>query len=250
MRSISLCGISGFSVPVEGAHLIPKREQPWYNRNGMIRYGFTPGLTDVNNVRNILCLRADLHSLFDSRMFAIVPKNSKFATHILSKNMAADYWPTYHNVPVRHLHDEPAPFLFARFAWAILLNVTAFVLMGLNRSVIQVQLDNEGRRSYLVEILNGDKLISKYGGGGSQNATPLGKRGRSGHDSVVESDDSDSMDDDFWDGNDIWDDKRETWRRRQQNSSEETALEETDKPILTEREEADLVEAAAQIVCL
>jgi hypothetical protein len=176
-------------------------------------------------------------------MFAIVPKNSKLATHILS-NVAADYWPTYHNVPVRHLHNQPAPFLFARFAWAILLHVKGFVCNGPNRSVIQVQLDNEGRRSYLVEILNGDKLISKYGGGGSQNATPLGKRGRS------ESDDSDSMDDDFWDGNDIGDDKRETWRRRQQNSSEETALEETDKPILTEREEADLVRAAAQIVCL
>ena len=182
-------------------------------------------------------------------MFAIVPKNSKLATHILSK-MAAHYWPTYHNRPVRHLHNQPAPFLFARFAWAILQNVKTFVLRGLNRSVIQLQLDNEGRRSYPVEILNGNKLISKYGGGGSQNATPLVKRGRSGHDSVVESDDSDSMDHDFWDGNDIWDDKRETWRRRQQNSSEETAPEETDKPILTEREEADLVRAAAQIVCL
>ena len=106
---------------------------------------------------------------------------------------------------------------------------------------------NEDNISYEVETLNGGQLFSKYGGGGSKEATPLGKRSRSAVDSEAESDDSDVGHDDFWDGNDIWDDKRGRWRRQEQ-SSNETAPEVYNKPTLTKRDKAELVKAAAQVV--
>ena len=80
-------------------------------------------------------------------------------------------------------------------------------------------------KSYQAVILNGGQLMSRYGGGGSEDAKPLGKQSRSAQDGEVESDDSDAMDDDFWHENGIWDDKRGIWRRRQQQSSDETVPE-------------------------
>jgi len=148
-------------------------------------------------------------------MFAIVPRNSLLATHI-SLNGAADYWPTYHNVPVQHLHIKSAPHLFAHFAWAVLLMVKPFICQGLKRSVIQLRIDDKETKSYPAIMLNGSQLISSYGGGGSKDATPLGKRSWSAQDGGVESDDSDAVDDDFWDGNNIWDDNLGRWRRQQQ----------------------------------
>ena len=241
-----MCGISGFRVPIEAAHLVTKKEQLWWKRNNMNIYTNNP-LSEIDDFANLLGLRADLHSIFDVRMFAIVPRNSLLATHVLS-NGAADYWPTHHNVPVRHLNIQSTPYLFARFAWAVLLGVKPFICQGPPRSVIQLQIDDKDMPSYPVEMLNGGQLTSKYGGGGSKDATPLGKRSRSVQDSEVGSDGSDAMDDDFWDEYNIWDDKQGTWRRRRQKSSDETAPQEHDKLILTERDEADLIKAAAQIV--
>ncbi|KAK3353740.1 hypothetical protein B0T25DRAFT_220543 [Lasiosphaeria hispida] len=246
VNGMSVCSISGFRVPLEAAHIVPKKEQLWWKRNDMNIYRADP-LNDIDDFANLLGLRADLHSIFDARMFAIVPRNSLLATHVLSPQ-AADYWPTHHNVPVRHLGINSTPYLFARFAWAILLGVKPFICQGPQRSVIQLQIDDKNMPSYSVEILNGSQLTSQYGGGGSKDATPLGKRNRSAQDSEVGLDDSDAMDDDFWDEYNIWDDKQGTWRRKRQRSSDETAPQEHDKPILTERDEADLIKAAAQIV--
>jgi hypothetical protein len=84
---------------------------------------------------NRVPLRPDMHGSFDKRWFAIVPKATvtegggqtfQYVTHILS-DCAAELWPEYHNTLVQYIDQRSRPYLLARFAWAILLNVKPFV---------------------------------------------------------------------------------------------------------------------------
>ncbi|KAK2770399.1 hypothetical protein CKAH01_14742 [Colletotrichum kahawae] len=59
------------------AHIVPREEAEWFMRNGMSRYGVDT--RDVNDSRNMIRLRADIHRYFDTRMFSIIPK-TEFAS--------------------------------------------------------------------------------------------------------------------------------------------------------------------------
>lgn len=204
----------------------------------MSRYGM--GLSDIDNQANILPLRKDIHHCFDDRWFVIAPKIAKvetesttpsirYVTHITSRG-AAELWPTYHNTLVESFYSSRSgAYLFARFAWAILIRVKLFVINGRPRHVIRIHKDEEGKIEYKGEYCTGEMLSSEYGGGGSQAATP--KTRKSGPDSIANdeenpvessSEDSDiSMDetDGLWD---IMDDWKGRGRRRRHESSGET----------------------------
>ena len=120
-----MCSITGFGGPVDAVHLVHREECLWWKWNNMNRYGADP-LSGIDDFANLLGLRADLHTIFDARMFTIVPRNARLATYILADG-AADYWPAYHNVPVQHVHIRSAAHLFARFAWAVLLKIKPFI---------------------------------------------------------------------------------------------------------------------------
>jgi HNH endonuclease len=99
----------------------------------MGRYG-RELLRNIDEPANILPLKVDLHRCFDKRWFAIIPKSigisapysPQYVTHILLQG-AAELWPTYHNTLVQYLHENAHCYLFARFAWAILLQVKPFI---------------------------------------------------------------------------------------------------------------------------
>ncbi|KFH48542.1 hypothetical protein ACRE_006410 [Hapsidospora chrysogenum ATCC 11550] len=180
----SRCAITNVSFAVKRAHLVPREEGLWYNRNGMTKYG--SGLGDIDNAANILPLRRDLHKCFDDRWFAVVPETpevattarvtthsaAQYLTHILSKD-AAELWPEYHHTIVQSLHGGSRPYLFARFAWAVLLKVKPFVTAGWPRHVIRVHISNgQSEVEYRADHLNGPQLQDLYGGGESKAATP------------------------------------------------------------------------------
>jgi hypothetical protein len=62
----------------------------------------------------------------------------RYITHILLEDIA-EFWPLYQNVNVQYLHQHSRPFLFARFAWAILLLAKRFVTNSLPRYIIRVE---------------------------------------------------------------------------------------------------------------
>ncbi|EEH11301.1 conserved hypothetical protein [Histoplasma capsulatum G186AR] len=235
------CGITNFSICTEEAHLVPKEEVLWYSRNGMYRYGRDLG--DIDNPANLLPLRPDIHKCFDKRWFVIVPKiaggggahetdtstrSAYYVSHILSDN-AAEYWPTYHNTIVQYLGNDSRPYLFARFAWAILLFVKPFVTTGDPRNVIHLEVSTSVEKTQTVwkaEYLSGAQLKANYSGGGSKSATS--KKRKSEFSTLGEEDDdlAESSDDsDIGKESDIWDNVMDEWeargqRRRQQTSSE------------------------------
>jgi hypothetical protein len=221
-----------------------KEEGLWYSRNGMSRYGRDLG--DIDDSVNLLPLRPDIHKCFDKRWFVIVPKvpgggaapdteagtrSPQYVSHILSTS-AAEYWPTYHNTIVQYLENDSRPYLFARFAWAILLFVKPFVTAGDPRHVIRLQVSTGPEDVEIVrkeEFLSGAQLKSSYGGVGSKSATPKKRRSESGalgeEDDLAESSaDSDiSMEDDIWDN--VMDEWEARGQRRRQQISSETAPE-------------------------
>lgn len=215
----SRCSITNSSLAVEDAHLVPKTEALWYTRNGMEMYG--EDLRDVKNAINTVYLRSDLHKYFDDRYLVIVPKIDEaessstpippqYATHILSTN-GAELWPRRHNVLVQYIPPNSRPYLFGRFAWAILLQVKIFLLQGVSRHIIRVGANEDGKVRRNVELLTGYHLRNLYGGGGSKAATPIRKR--VGGDGA--SDDDDAMESSAYDSRDAEDGKVRNKRRRQ-----------------------------------
>jgi hypothetical protein len=267
------CGVTNFSYPLEEAHLIPRKETNWFLRNDMGRYNFTGAFPLINDPANLLPLKTDTHDIFDDRQFVIIPKAAgagaagvgasvavgvgtgaegstgagidahlplPFVTHMLGRD-SAEFWPTHHNILVRSLHTHASPYLFARFAWAILFHVKRFILSGAGRVIVlQVTLDNK-KTAYQAKLLTGKELMKSYGGGGSQSATPIkGKRpaGAMDEEDSVGLSSEDEYIDDMWDVVDNQEGKRK--RQRQQISSEETV------PSLPPDVEADLREILLQ----
>ncbi|KAK2750047.1 hypothetical protein FQN55_002765 [Onygenales sp. PD_40] len=228
------CGITNFSICTKEAHLVPKEEEIWFSRNGMDQYGTDLG--DINDSANLILLRSDIHRSFDNRWFAIVPKVAggggspetdtdplQYVSHILSKG-AAEYWPTCHNTMVQGLRPDSHPYLFARFAWAILRRVKPFLTAGVPRNVIRLQASNRTEDIETVwnaELLTGARLKSSYSGGGSRGAVPKKRRLESG--SFGENDDltESSGGSDAGMGNYIWDNVMDEWEARGQRKHQQ-----------------------------
>jgi HNH endonuclease len=211
-------------------------------------------LRNIDEPANILPLKVDLHRCFDKRWFAIIPKSmeisascsSQYVTHILSKE-AAELWPIYHNTLVQYLDENAHYYLFARFAWAILLQVKPFIIAGFSRHVIRIQMSGEDKITRKEEFLSGSQLKAYYGGGGSKRATPLNKR--SGIGSMGDDDgdliESPSKDDDLDMEND-WEDTVDEWRQKAEEGrrqiSSETAVEDDNQAHLLAELKAHLEE--------
>lgn len=225
----------------------------------MARYTIAAWLPDVDNPANLLPLRVEMHRCFDARGFIIVPKIAnaaeaaeaakaaehppQYVTQII-KSSEAEFWPAYQNVLVQHLSEAPHPYLFARFAWAILLRVVKGFIISNTRHIIQLYTTTDENGVTKVEYKAGfhgqKELIKRYGGGGSTGATPTSKRSRAEDDSMESSGEEEDMDD-VWD---LGDDEERGRKRRQQRLSDESAP--GTKPYLPPDVEVSVKEALVQ----
>lgn len=183
---VGLCSVSSYTRLLESAYLVPKEEADWFARNDMKRYSSDFGL-GVNSSNNLVQMKVDIHRLFDARGFVIAPKSvqiggiPQYATHIINYR-EHEFFPTYHNVLVRHLPLDSQPYLFACFAWAVLLSVKDFLVDNGSRPRHVVRcvafLDeyNDPQAKYDMGVMSGAELTSVYGGGGSWAATAAPKK--------------------------------------------------------------------------
>ena len=63
-RDVS-CRITAHREGTQTAHLVPTSEAVWFNHNTMNKYAVD--VETVNDGRNLILLRSDLHSIFDAR---------------------------------------------------------------------------------------------------------------------------------------------------------------------------------------
>lgn len=123
------CRISGHSHGLDTAHLVPAVYSSWFASNDMMQYCSRRSVPKwINNDKNLLCLRKDLHFLFDTRRLVLVPKLSRhpppaspqIALHVLLPSESDQMLELYHNRQLQPLRDIAVEFLFSRFAWLIL----------------------------------------------------------------------------------------------------------------------------------
>lgn len=94
-----------------------------------------PDIQMINVPRNAICLRSDIHGIFDQKRFVLVPKRSEsptFVIHVLVDN-SPDLVDLYHNVSLQPLYDISVEYLLARFAWSIFSYTAPFFAQGLDR---------------------------------------------------------------------------------------------------------------------
>lgn len=135
-RDIS-CRITNHVEGTEHAHLVPRSEERWFSENGMFRYTNQqrPGSEPVDDARNAILLRSDVHTIFDQKRFAVVPKSSTLLVHITAPGSSFELTSLYHNVSLQPLVGVAVQYLLARFAWTIFAQSINFIQQGLKRSL-------------------------------------------------------------------------------------------------------------------
>jgi HNH endonuclease len=132
------CRITAYREGTEHAHLVPTSETFWFDQNQMARYAIS-----IKDPRNLILLRSDLHSIFDSRKFAVVPKRSTLTevksllvVHSFVPQVTSEITRLYHNVGLQTLSGIAKEVLFARFSWTIFPSLCIFLNGGVPRALL------------------------------------------------------------------------------------------------------------------
>lgn len=118
--SPSHCSVTRASLPLENAHIIPLKELDWWQQNQMYMYARVGNASlDTCCEENRLALRKDIHHLWDTHRFALVPKHGVWVVHILSPGKTDELQELYHNLTLQPLGGISREYLLARFAIAV-----------------------------------------------------------------------------------------------------------------------------------
>ncbi|KAI1661740.1 hypothetical protein F4813DRAFT_345606 [Daldinia decipiens] len=127
------CRITKSHIGLEQAHIIPHAEDPWFRLNYM---GFYATGQEVDNLKNTILLRADVHKIWDKNEIILIPKKHENTYHLVShafKTKRGGHFEIeelYHNRECQELRGIRREYLFARFAWAIFNSRTVTLLNG------------------------------------------------------------------------------------------------------------------------
>ena len=139
------------------AHLVPRSEKDWFETSGMEEYNLNRQLSRdwmLDDVRNAIALRSDIHLAFDDRKFVIVPKESKWVVQFLGQTNGLGH--EFHNTHIR-LKGISSQFLYARFAWTIFPLLSSFLTAHVSRQLL-VRLPNgqEASKEYTFDEIKAD----------------------------------------------------------------------------------------------
>ena len=138
LRDAFKCQISACEEGYEKAHFIPVKYSAWFHANDLVRYIFNrswAGPRAVDDIHNMILLRADLHKAFDDDKFVFVPKKEtpseprskiEYVLHILSHS--TELAKLYHNVQLQASEKLVPQFLLARLALSIFSIFEGFLL--------------------------------------------------------------------------------------------------------------------------
>ena len=157
-RDIS-CRVTKHVEGTECAHLVPKSDLIWFEQNDMARYiGYTlfetyisntsfsygnpsrAGVEFIDDARNAVLLRSDVHKFFDDKRLAFIlkpsaelPSPTALVVHVLIPGSTAELIGLYHNLSLQQLTGISVEYLFARFAWTIFDFLKPFLQQGQKR---------------------------------------------------------------------------------------------------------------------
>ena len=135
------CRLTNAVEGLEVAHIVPAREEAWFDSNSMGNYTMDVNAkASVGDGANMMLLRADVHSLYDKDKWTIVPKDTSLVFHLLSPSLELSR--LYHNVPLQdNLNGVSMEYLLAAFARAIFPSLVPFLRNGVRRWLIAADVD-------------------------------------------------------------------------------------------------------------
>ena len=145
------CVLSRDEEGMQSAHLCPKSQVSWFDKNEMVRYNANQQAGGMDPA-NFVLLRADLHSSLDALKFVIVPKSTssteaKFVTHCLAHSRQLLH--QYHNKITKPMLCSYEAIL-VRIAWAIFPCLDQFFAEGKDRRIRIPRADSAGVEDKMV----------------------------------------------------------------------------------------------------
>ncbi|KAI8960897.1 hypothetical protein F5Y11DRAFT_328444 [Daldinia sp. FL1419] len=149
------CYVTNADHGVEAAHIIPKSEQLWANQTIGDENMPARNINIIEDWRNKIPLRSDLHHLWDHGYLTFFPKVItctlpriyRLAIHV--SRAVPDATRTnyllekYQNILIENLYGVPAKFLFIRFAWGI-FNEDAMAMFSGKKAYYRVKVHIPG----------------------------------------------------------------------------------------------------------
>ncbi|KAK3349540.1 hypothetical protein B0T25DRAFT_504734 [Lasiosphaeria hispida] len=125
------CRITDCIWGIERAHIVPLGVRDWWDREELDQYIMTDRFSQnaIDASGNVIPLRSDIHTVFDDKVFAIVPKRDQtpgheaqgglsLVLHVVNPITDSYFHQHYHNRKLLPLTCS-IECLFARFAWTI-----------------------------------------------------------------------------------------------------------------------------------
>ena len=172
LRRDKACVISGQRDCVERAHLCPRSEVDWFDKNGMAQYNMNGQLVRdavVDDITNAIALRSDLHTTFDAAKFVVVPKQDAWVAHFT--HLTNDLGKLYHNTAVAIDEEVSSNCLLVRFAWAIFPLVSKFLMAGAARQV-RMRVVQDGELTEVTETVTAEQANARFARGRSRSTSP------------------------------------------------------------------------------
>lgn len=144
------CRVTAATLGVEAAHLCPRKCDEWFHRNMMEQYNrrrvqSAPAMVD--DLSNLMLLRAEIHDIFDGWRLVFFPKVSglvetdgshanspKLVTHTLEAHKELVI--CWHNRQLLEIPGLVPQHLFTRFAFCIFGLLEGFMSCGVERDVL------------------------------------------------------------------------------------------------------------------
>ncbi|KAK2736636.1 hypothetical protein FQN55_001582 [Onygenales sp. PD_40] len=192
------CRITCSSLPNEIAHIIPAAQEEWWRINSMFLHTARPWSSVYTNCpENAILLRRDLHYIWDSHQFAVVPKRGRWVVHILDNQVTDELQERYHNLETQPIIGVAREYLFARFALAILGRMSIFTKQGFPRKLIIME-DNSPQ----LKNLSSKECRDLFGPPNTSRSQSPKKRQRPSQ--LEQNQDDDSIDHNSTEQEEIW----------------------------------------------
>jgi HNH endonuclease len=115
------CCLSLIHQALDWSHIVPQSESEWFRANLQGRRGC---FRSIDHADNLITLRADIHRVFDSKMWCVVLKEGRLVCQTFvpykSREFPDQFMKIYHNVELQPIFDKSEECLFARIAWTVL----------------------------------------------------------------------------------------------------------------------------------
>ncbi|KAL8739658.1 MAG: hypothetical protein Q9184_008576, partial [Pyrenodesmia sp. 2 TL-2023] len=133
------CRITGSTEAGDTAHIVPVRENGWFEDQNMFEY--SDDLRSINSAGNQLLLKCDLHRTHEQLKWVIFPHGQNYVYYALDSSV--ELAALYHQRALRPIHGVKSEYLLAAFARAIFPKLSEFLRSSVDKYLLGVEVGNE-----------------------------------------------------------------------------------------------------------